>query len=228
MDSDFFGAVLFSYAQMAAVHNAKFPPRSSTLLIHTHGASIIPPLNSADAQALPKGTLRATGHCACGAAVATNCPRSWVCFFCVLCFFCVEVFVVVVCSFGSPSPFSVRFVFRWAGLFGSVVGFAPSRSGLARLLWRFRRARRWWRSSSAPSRAVVGASLVPRFGLRWLALRWCVVVVRASSSSFGSLVPAARFRRCPSSAVPASAFSSPLCRVWFSARRPSPSLVFGW
>lgn len=81
---------------------------------------------------------------------------------------------------GRPSPGSVavRFVFRWGRDCRAVVCWCSSRSEAARLLWRFRAALRWarslwracWGGILRPPARVVGLE-VPRFGLRWLALR---------------------------------------------------------
>lgn len=116
--------------------------------------------------------------------------------------------------------FCVSFSFLWGGRFRfrswlSVSRLCRSRSEAARLLWRFRAARRWWRSSSAPPLSVVGGCRVPFRGFRWLAARW--VVVRVSVLSGGPVsgrgcvllrqrvfvVPAGRFVRRPSAFVPA-------------------------
>jgi len=107
---------------------------------------------------------------------------------------------VLLCSFGSGS-FAVRFVFGWCGFCGSVVCRASSRSGLARLLWRFRAARAWLRARFGSG--VVSGSLVrslgwPRFGLRWLAVRPCFVSVLVPGRGWRSrFVPAAGLPRSP-------------------------------
>lgn len=122
---------------------------------------------------------------------------------------------------GRP-VWSVSFVFRFGsrrvfGGFRAVVCFCSSRREVARLLWRFRAARRWWRSSAAPPRSVVGASFVPVFGLRWLASFPCGVVVSGVSSAARFSVPAGRVRRpcavrCfPWSSVPLSVLCSLGC-----------------
>lgn len=86
--------------------------------------------------------------------------------------------MVLLARFGSSVPVVVvRWVFRWGTGFGSVVTGCPSRSSAARLLWRFRAAGRWWLSPSAPPPSCVASASVPRFGLRWLAGRNCVVAV---------------------------------------------------
>lgn len=110
----------------------------------------------------------------------------------------------------------------WLGRRGSwfsVRRSFSSRSEVARFLWRFRAARRWWRSSAAPSLSVVGSSLVPFHGLRWLAARWVVVRVSVLASSpfvvprlrvlrqRVFVVPAGRFVRRPSAFVPARSSS---------------------
>lgn len=72
---------------------------------------------------------------------------------------------------------------------GRVVCRCASRSAAARLLWRFRAARRWVRRFRSASgffgcgcswglRPLGVVPAVPRFGLRWLALRGVVVCVR--------------------------------------------------
>jgi len=106
------------------------------------------------------------------------------------------VFSVLLASFGSGS-FAVRFVFGWSGFVASVVCRASSRSGLARLLWRFRAARAYWLAHPARVRlrlslCGLGPSALPRFGLRWLAARPCFVSVlvpgRRARSRFVSAV----------------------------------------
>ena len=88
----------------------------------------------------------------------------------------------------SPSVAAVwvSFSFRFSGSVSSVSVFCRSRRSAARLLWRFRRARRWFRSlwrvgwgGVLVPPAFVAGSRVPRFGLRWLAsrrVRVCVSV----------------------------------------------------
>lgn len=100
-------------------------------------------------------------------------------------------------SFGRRSGAVVRvsFFFRFGGVLRCVVVWCGSRRAAARLLWRFRAARRWWRSSAAPPRSVVGGEQVPRFGLRWLACRGVRVLVAGAGSRWSSLVPAGRFVR---------------------------------
>lgn len=131
-----------------------------------------------------------------------------------------RVFVVFLFRFGSRRV--------WGG-FRAVVSCCASRSEAASLLWRFRAARRWWRSSAAPARSSAVWPGVPVFGLRWLAWRPCAVAVlprlpgarsafRGLSWPFGRVrfsVPAGRRPRpcCPSSlvswaGVPASVFGS--------------------
>lgn len=108
-----------------------------------------------------------------------------------------------VASFGSgvvPVVFAFSPPFRAtlpsAPLFCSVWCFCSSRSAAARLLWRFRAARRWWRSSAAPPRSsVLRLTCCPRFGLRWLAARACLVSVRLPRPGrpfWRCLVPSAR------------------------------------
>lgn len=70
--------------------------------------------------------------------------------------------------FGSSGAVLVAFQFAWNGGQEYIKIFLPSRSAAARLLWRFRKARHAVRCLP---RSVVRASCVPRFGLRWLALR---------------------------------------------------------
>lgn len=97
-------------------------------------------------------------------------------------------------SFGSGSVV-VSFSFSWRSSVGVVRVCCPSRSAAARLLWRFRSARRslvsFWSSRvwslpgvvvpvAACSRCVV-ASRFPLFGVRWLACRSVVVRVFALS-----------------------------------------------
>lgn len=79
--------------------------------------------------------------------------------------------------FGSGS---LSVVFSFAR--GRVVCRVPSRAAAARLLLRFRRARRWWRSAPRPGSSawVRGGFSVPVAGLRWLACRPVVVCVRGS------------------------------------------------
>ena len=100
-------------------------------------------------------------------------------------------------SWGSPSgAVCLAFVFRWGsrrsawGGLARVVVWCASRSAAARVLWSLRAARRAVLSTYyvrdgdpllllvPPARVV--ASDFPRFGLRWLACRWCrlAVVVR--------------------------------------------------
>ena len=124
--------------------------------------------------------------------------------------------------------FSVRFRFWWApGVVGEVLCLFRSRVAVARVLRRFRFARVCVsRFSSAWSPSALP---FPRFGLRWLALRACVVSVfgvsrgRVRSSSFrvravslgsardvafvrGGLAAVRALRRSPVSA-PVSAFA---------------------
>lgn len=62
----------------------------------------------------------------------------------------------------------IVFAFKFNGKFEQFRWFCSSRSAVARLLWRFRSAKKWVRRLP---RSVVRASCVPRFSLRWLALR---------------------------------------------------------
>lgn len=155
------------------------------------------------AQARRFAPLTATGHCAfgyppcCGViarAVFGGCSFSFS--------FVLGVFSLLsLASFGSGA-LVVRFVFRWAGDLGCVFVRCPSRSAVARLLLRFRRARRWWRSSAAPPRSAASWG-VPRFGLRFVARFPCAVAVPRLSSRGGGLrvfrLPAGRVARpCPS------------------------------
>lgn len=107
--------------------------------------------------------------------------------------------------FGSGS---LSVVFSVAG--GRVVCRCASRSAAARLLWRFRAARRvvrasWRSAAGGVLRPPASVPVVPRFGLRWLAARSPVVCVRGAAvggrrlSAFVSSVPL--FRR--SSFLPA-------------------------
>lgn len=114
-----------------------------------------------------------------------------------------EVFVVLLLRFwGRFSSWSVvvRFAFRWGRGRACVAVACPSRSAAARLLWRFRAARRWvrarWRAGFGgvlvpPARVL--ASEVPRFGLRWLACRRCSVLVLCARVP--SAVPRSRLVR---------------------------------
>lgn len=106
--------------------------------------------------------------------------------------FVLGAFVPRVASWGVPSRFFLVFLFRWGpspSRVASVACFAPSRPALARLLWRFRRARRWWRSSAAPPRGRVWPDDIRQFGLRWLACRPLLLTVFAGRF--------ARFRPLP-------------------------------
>lgn len=111
--------------------------------------------------------------------------------------FVLEVFVV----------FVVSFFFRFGSRSWRRVAFrCGSRSAVASLLWRFRAARRWWRSSSAPALSRVGGACVVRGSLSWLAARWVVVSVLPLCGSGRSrrwVVPAGRFVRRASAFVPA-------------------------
>ncbi len=89
------------------------------------------------------------------------------------------VFPVLLASFGRGHC-SFRFYFRWQGGLGSVLFRFRFRAEAARFLLRFRAARAWWRSSAASPRSVVAGRVVPRFGLRWLACRPCLLVVAHS------------------------------------------------
>ena len=95
-------------------------------------------------------------------------------------------------SYGNvDNPVRIRVFFECqsarSGL-GSVLVCLPSRRSAARWLWRFRRARLWWRSDSCAN------DVSPIFGMRWLAARWCRLLVFAPSSvpnsriSFSTLV----------------------------------------
>lgn len=113
-------------------------------------------------------------------------------------FSCSGVFLVLLASFGSGRCL-VRFVFAWGSGVGSVSVRCPSRSAVARLLWRFRAARRWVRSPSSGvalslRSGVVASSLlsslgVPFCGLRWLACRPVFVSVRCPALSSRRRVP---------------------------------------
>lgn len=115
--------------------------------------------------------------------------------------FCVlrsEVFAVLLRSFGSGSVV-VSFSFSWRSSVGEVRVCCRTRRDAARVLLRFRAARRvmaafWWSSGGAQvwdlagvclpfsSRArCVVADRQPLFGLRWLACRSVVVRVFALS-----------------------------------------------
>lgn len=102
--------------------------------------------------------------------------------------------------FWGSGPLSV--VFSVAR--GRVVCRCASRSAAARLLWRFRAARRavrasWRVGARGVLRPPASVPSVPRFGLRWLAARSPVVCVRGLGvggrrrSAFVSSVPL--FRR---------------------------------
>ena len=86
-----------------------------------------------------------------------------------------------------PGSWSVVFVVRFSGGWRRVVSRCSSRSGCARLLWRFRVARRWRRSRCGRFLRGVWVPFgrlgpeVPRFGLRWLAARLSVVAVVSPS-----------------------------------------------
>ena len=103
----------------------------------------------------------------------------------------------------SVCPFAVVVSFSWRGRVACVSWFFFSRRRVARLLWRLRAARRWWRSSSAPSRSVVGRSAVPRFCLRWVVAAPCVVsVFRRGFPGRRFRLPSPRLRRSPGSRCP--------------------------
>lgn len=110
---------------------------------------------------------------------------------------------MVLRCFGRPglrASWVVAFCFRWRCSVASVRFCFSSRRAVARFLWRFRAARRWWRSSSAPPRSVLARSVVPRFGLRWLARFPCVVAVFwRGRCAFASRLPSAVVRRSPGS-----------------------------
>lgn len=93
-------------------------------------------------------------------------------------------------SYGS-GPFIVSFFFRYQHCIGCIRCRRPTRSQLANLLRRFRAARRWIRSNPSIS--------PPRFGLRWLARRWCRLLVKGNDHYFSTLVPSAFILRPVSS-----------------------------
>lgn len=128
--------------------------------------------------------------------------------------FSVEVAVAgrpSVVFWGPASASSVCVVFSPVGRVcpSRVVCRVGSRSAAARLLWRFRAARRWWRSVplvGSGAWVASGLSFPVPGSLRWLASRPVVVAVRGGSvggrrrSAFVSSVPAGlcprvRFRR---------------------------------
>lgn len=135
------------------------------------------------------------------AALALAARRSGVVAPCgVFVFFSWEVFVVFLPVFWGEGPVSV--VFSVAR--GRVVCRCASRSAAARLLWRFRAARRvvrasWREGARGVLRPPASVPGFPRFGLRWLASRSPVVCVRGAGvggrrrSAFALLVPL--FRR---------------------------------
>ena len=95
-------------------------------------------------------------------------------------------------TWGNPSrPWKVTFFFRFGRVMCSVENYCVSRDDVALLLRRFRKARMWYHSllykrssaswcvASPPAHVV--AEDVPRFGLRWLAGHWSVVVVESRS-----------------------------------------------
>ncbi len=156
----------------------------------------MPPLNSAGVSRAMRLSPCLTAPLTLAARRTATMPRARGSLFS----FCVEVFVL--------GRVVVLLVFRWRCGFRSLRFVFASRSAAARWLWRFRAARRWWRSSSAPPRSVVVGSVVPRFGLRWLAARklslfsWSVVPRPGCRPVFRSLLPSARVRRpCPRACV---------------------------
>ena len=98
-------------------------------------------------------------------------------------------------TWGKPwRNWKVTFFFRFGRCLCAVENYCAERNDVALLLRRFRKARYW-----APSKAYKRASAawaipvppahvlaedVPRFGLRWLALHWCVVVVEGRRNPF--------------------------------------------
>lgn len=135
----------------------------------------------------------------------------FVAFFC----FCLGVFAVsrfsflssprwggVLARFGSGSGlWSVVFLVPWRAGCACVLVSCSSRSACARLLWRFRAARRWVRRFAVRSGwggvpvPVPSVSLsLPLFGLRWLACR--PVGVRVSGPGCWSLLRLSSARGC--------------------------------
>ena len=98
---------------------------------------------------------------------------------------------------------AIAFTFRWGNAphdMGWVRIYCASRSAAARVLWKYRRARRWWRSVPVPGSGAWlrgrFAEQVSRFGLRWLAARWCTVSVSSPHRvGLRFVVPAGHVRR---------------------------------
>ncbi len=126
--------------------------------------------------------------------------------------------------FGLPvasAPVVVVFAFRWAGSWASVRVGCASRSSAARLLRRFRAARRAVRALRLPL-SVVWASRFPRFSLRWLACLRVRVGVFASSG----LVGRASWVRAASARV-FSAFALRVSCLGVAPGSPAACAVFG-
>lgn len=138
-----------------------------------------------------------------------------------------EVFVValVLRSWGTGA-FSARFGFVWRGKLAFVVVRCRSRSALASLAVRFRRAAAAVRRVP---RSVVPS--VPLFGLRWLACRWSVVEVSGPGLWSLWVVPAAGVR-CGVRSWGGLRFFGGRWRVlvfgsWWALSWPLVSAVFG-
>lgn len=102
------------------------------------------------------------------------------------------------CRHWGLGAFSVSFVFPFgmSTEFHCVVSSCQSRVALAQLLWKFRAARRWWRSSAAPPRSLrPDLWNIPRYGLRWLAHFWCALIVEYPGHIRVYVVPPGRIRR---------------------------------
>lgn len=178
MDSDFFGAVLFSYAQMAAVHNAKFPPLGSTFLCTRTGLPLYRRLNPLTRKPCLKAPYGLRGI-ALAARRLRRIARARGCVFFVCC-----VFFVWRCSLWL----CVRLVRRRPSRFGlSFAGLGCS----VRLCVLLPRVRGLLVCCGGSVALVVGGVLLPRrrvllLGRRWFLVSGCVGLPFAGvSSSFG-------------------------------------------